>query len=160
VEGDVALGNFSDTERGLLVCLPRWVVAAASAVERDNATRTHREVEAGFLAVANGRQVGNAFVSEVATRTLDIFDEDRAHDGITTDTEAGIDNVLERARSAWELLRAKAAPGDAAAYGRWLLAVTDEVITAARSDGLLGVGGAVVTKAEQNFRDRLAQILT
>jgi hypothetical protein len=156
----MALANFTDTERSLLVRLPRWIVDAASAVERDSATRTHRELEAGFLAVANGRQVGNAFVIEVATRALDIFDEDPTHAGISADTDAGVDDVLERARSAWVLLRAKAAPGDAAAYGRWLLTITDEVITAARSDGLLGVGGALVTRAEQSFRDRLAQILT
>jgi hypothetical protein len=156
----MALANFTDTEQSLLVRLPRWIVAAASAAERDSATRTHRELEAGFLAVANGRQVGNAFVTEVATGTLDIFDEDPTDAGISADTEAGVDDVLERARSAWVLLRAKAAPADTAPYGRWLLTITDEVISAARSDGMLGVGGAVVTRAEQSFRDRLALILT
>jgi len=147
------LGSFAKAERDLLVRLPRWIVGAASAVQPDNAARTHRELEAGFLAVANGRLAKDPFLTEVANGTLDIFDEEGPID------TAGVDTVLEKAGEAWQLLRAKVTPTVAAAYARWLLDITDEVISAARSDGVLGVGGMLVTPAEQRFRDRLAQVL-
>ena len=147
------LGSFAQAERDLLVRLPRWIVGAASAVQPDNATRTHRELEAGFLAVANGRLTKDPFLTEVANGTLGIFDEEGPVD--TT----GVDAVLEKAGEAWQLLRARVTPAEAAAYARWLLDITDEVISAARSDGVLGVGGMLVTPAEQRFRDRLAQVL-
>jgi hypothetical protein len=147
------LGSFALAERDLLVRLPRWIVGAASAVQPDNAARTHRELEAGFLAVANGRLAKDPFLTEVANGTLDIFDEESP---IET---SGVDTVLEKASEAWQLLRARVSPAEAAAYARWLLDITDEVISAARSDGVLGVGGLLISPAEQRFRDRLAQIL-
>ena len=147
------LASFAEAERDLLVRLPRWIVAAASAVQPDNAVRTHREMEAGFLAVANGRLSGDRFLTEVANGTLDIFDEEGP---VAT---AEVDGVLEKAGSAWQLVRARVSSDEAAAYARWLLDITDEVISAARSDGVLGVGGLLISPAEQRFRDRLAQIL-
>ena len=148
-----ALGSFTLAERDLLVRLPRWIVGAASAVQPDNATRTHRELEAGFLAVANGRLAGDPFLTEVANGSLAIFDEEGPVD------TAGVDAVLEKAGDAWRLLRARVTAAEAVAYARWLLDITDEVINAARSDGVLGVGGVLVTPAEQRFRDRLALVL-
>jgi hypothetical protein len=56
-------------------------------------------------------------------------------------------------------VRARVTAAEAVAYARWLLDITDEVINAARSDGVLGVGGVLVTPAEQRFRDRLALVL-
>jgi hypothetical protein len=147
------LGSFTHAERDLLVRLPRWIVGAASAIQPDNAVRTHRELEAGFLAVANGRLAKDAFLTEVANGTLDVFDEEGPID------TSGVDAVLDKAGEAWQLLRARVTPADAAAYARWLLDITDEVISAARSDGVLGVGGVLISPAEQRFRDRLAQIL-
>ena len=49
------------------------------------------------------------------------------------------------------------APDDAAAYRRWLLAISDTVIAAARSHGVLGIGGSYVTELEVGFDRRLEQ---
>jgi hypothetical protein len=65
------MASFAQAERNLVVRLPRWIVGAASAVQPDNAARIHRELEAGFLAVANGRLAGNPFLTEIATGTLE-----------------------------------------------------------------------------------------
>jgi hypothetical protein len=121
------LGSFAKAERDLLVRLPRWIVGAASAVQPDNAARTHRELEAGFLAVANGRLAKDPFLTEVANGTLDIFDEEGPID------TAGVDTVLEKAGEAWQFAAGQVTPTVAAAYARWLLDITDEVISAARS---------------------------
>jgi hypothetical protein len=57
------------------------------------------------------------------------------------------------------MLAGKADPADAAAYRRWLLAITDVVISAARTGDILGFGGQLVTASEHRFRDRLAAVL-
>jgi hypothetical protein len=146
--------DFTNDERNLLVRLPRWIVAAASDAQHDNAARTHAEVEAGFIAVANGRQSANPLVAEIANLSMGVFDDKRS-----SAADGGVDGALAQAGAAWQLLRTKAHAAEASAYGRWLLDITDDVIRAARSDDVLGFGGIMVTPAEQHFRDHLAQIL-
>jgi hypothetical protein len=152
--------DFGDDEWAHLVQLPRWVVAAASAAQRDLAYRTKIEVEAGFVASAHGRETGNPFVTEVAADTMRIYDDRSTVAEIEfTDREAGIASVLDRVRAANQTLKAKADVVDAMAYRRWLLTITDIVISAARSGDFLGFGGQLVTASEQRFRDRLALTL-
>jgi hypothetical protein len=152
--------TFTADEWDQLVQLPRLVVAAASAAQHDLAYRTTREIEAGYIASANGRQTGNAFVTAVARDTMRIFDEPSTV--ATTDfadREAGIVSVLAQVRTVNQLMKSKADIGDAMAYRGWLLAITDVVITAAKSGDFLGIGGTVVTKSEHRFRDRLLVVL-
>jgi hypothetical protein len=140
-----------------LVRLPRLVVAAASAAQRDLAYRTNIEIEAGLVASARGRDSKNAFLAEVAAETLRVFDDRSVVRAVDfTDQEAGIAAVLEMAGAVNEVLGAKAAAADAKTYQRWLLAITDVVIAAARTGGFLGFGGRKVTESERRFRDRLA----
>jgi hypothetical protein len=148
--------DFGADEWELLVQTPRWVVAAASAAQRDVGYRTDHEIEQGFVATARGRHSGNAFVIEVADETLKIFDSRTVVGGADfNDREAGLSAVLERVAAANGLLAAKADPADAKAYKRWLLDITDVVISAARSNDFLGFGGELVTVSERGFRDRL-----
>jgi hypothetical protein len=152
--------EFTRDEWDSLVQLPRWVCAAASAAQRDLAYRTTIEVEVGLLSSAHGRNMGNAFLAEVAADTLHIYDDRTVAAAIEfTDVESGIVEVLDRAAAVHALLGAKAAPADAAAYRHWLLTVTDDVISAARTGDFLGFGGKLVTAAEHRFRDRLATVL-
>jgi hypothetical protein len=152
--------DFAEPEWELIVALPRWVVAAASAAQQDLAYRTNHEVEQGLVATASGRETGNAFVTEVAADTLKIFDS-RTVVGVADfeDRKAGLDSVLAKVTAVVALLAEKADPADAKAYRRWLVGITDVVITAARSNDILGFGGQLVTKAEQSFRDRLVLAL-
>jgi hypothetical protein len=152
--------DFAEPEWELIVTLPRWVVAAASAAQQDLAYRTNHEIEQGFVATASGRETGNAFVTEVAAETLKVFDS-RTVVGAADfdDRKAGIDAVLEKVAAVVALLAEKADRADAKAYRRWLVGIADVVITAARSNDILGFGGQLVTKAEQSFRDRLVLAL-
>jgi hypothetical protein len=152
--------DFARDEWDSLVRLPRLVVAAASAAQRDIAYRTNAEVEAGLVASARGRESKNAFVAAVATEALRIFDDRSTLDGVTfADVDSGIIAVLDRAAAANDALREKAAPSDAAAYRRWIVKIADVVVSAARTGGFLGFGGRRVTEAERRFRDRLAAVL-
>ncbi|HEX6870754.1 MAG TPA: hypothetical protein VF163_06625 [Micromonosporaceae bacterium] len=147
---------FADDEWNLIVRLPRWVVAAASAAQHDVAYRTNIEVEVGLIASADGRSLGSPFVTEVADQTLRVFDMKGALEGIDlSDREAGIAAVIEHARRANQILLAKAERADLLAYRAWLLKITNVVIKAARSGDFLGIGGKRVTAAEHEFRDQL-----
>lgn len=149
--------DFTDAEWDLLVRAPRWVVAGASAAEKDNRHRTQIETEAGFIAVADGRELRNALVTQIAQQSMGIYDEKPALRGIVfTDREAGMTRVIEQAAAAYALLVAKAEATDAETYRRWLLNIADTVITAARSGDVFGFGGKLITAREQRFRDRLA----
>ena len=153
-------GNFATDEWDLVVQLPRWIVAAASAAQHDLTYRTNHEVEAGFVASANGRHSGNAFVNEVAAETMGIFDKRSVVAGTDfNDRDAATANVLERVGLVNRMVTAKAAPDDGAAYRRWLVEIADVVISAARSGDILGFGGQMVTAAEHTFRDRLVLAL-
>jgi hypothetical protein len=151
---------FAKDEWDRLVQLPRWVVAAASAAQRDLPYRTNIEIEAGLIASARGRDTGNAFVAEVGSDTLRIFDDRSTVSAIEfKDTESGIATVLDRVGGVNQMLGAKADPADVMAYRNWLLAITDVVISAARTGDILGFGGQLVTASEHRFRDRLAHVL-
>jgi len=154
--------TFSDEEWNLLVNLPRWVVRAASASQRDNARRTFIEVEAGFLSIAEGRTLGSDLVKEIAQHTMDVFDQPRGRPedaGISfTDTEAALAAIIDRAQAAVALMAANA-PADVSTYRRWLLAISDEVVRAAKSHDKFGIGGVYVTESEATFDRRLERAI-
>jgi hypothetical protein len=160
-EGGVTTrADFSSEEWDLVVRLPRWIVAAASAAQNDLAYRTKIEVEAGFIASADGRELGNPFVTEVAMQTMAIYDDSAGIEKISfDDREAGIVSVLDRVRVVNQLLKQKADVADTMAYRRWLLSITGVVISAARTGDILGFGGELITKSEYRFRDRLVLVL-
>lgn len=152
--------DFGADEWNLVVELPRWVVAAASAAQHDLTYRTNHEVEAGFVASAHGRELGNEFVATVAVETMTIFDRKAVIAGTDFgDRDAAIASVLEKVGVVNRLLTAKAAGDDAKAYRRWLVEITDVVIRAARSGDVLGFGGQFVTASEHTFRDQLVLTL-
>ena len=148
---------FSNGEWYLLVRLPRWVALAASAAEADSPLRTAAEKDAGLIAIANGRGFGNRLVETLAHQLLDEFDEPDAADSRIDfkKAAAGVAAVLERARTAANVLAEKADPTETAAYRRWLLSITDTVVGVARSGAFQGG----VSEAERRFRENLAQSL-
>jgi hypothetical protein len=155
---------FDQAQWKLLVQLPRWVAQAASAAEHDSPRQTAEEEEAGLLAIADGRTSSSALVAQIATELVEVYDEQQRPDPTapTIDPhhpEAGLADVLDRARQGAALMIATAEPVEAAAYRRWLLAITDTVIGASRSGGVLGLGGQSVSENERRFREQLARAL-
>jgi hypothetical protein len=154
---------FDQAQWHLLVQLPRWVAAAASAAEHDSPTQTAREDEAGLLAIADGRTSSSTLVAQLATELVEVYDEQKPDPTAPSidvhHPQAGLAQVLERARQGAALMIANAQPNEAAAYRRWLLAITDTVIGAARSGAVLGLGGQTVSENERRFREQLARAL-
>ena len=92
-----------------------------------------------------------------AAGAVRVYDDDPKASGIDPGTEAGAEQVIQYALTAVTILRTKAEPADAAAYRRFLLVVTDGVITGLRNE-LLGIGGLQIHPTERDFRERLAAI--
>lgn len=155
--------GFTDSEWGLLVGLPQSVLTAASAAEHDSTRRTLAENAAGLEAISEGRESASPLVTAVATELVTRVGDPESGAELPaiepSDPSAYADDVLGRARAAAELLTAKTSEGDAGAYKHWLVTIAEQVVTAAPTGGILGVGGDVVTDSERVFRDRLAAVL-
>ncbi len=73
--------------------------------------------------------------------------------------QVDVGDVLTRARTATDVLSAKAGPGEAAAYRHWLVGIADQVVNAAKSGGFLGIGGSWVSESERHFVEELSTVL-
>jgi hypothetical protein len=159
--------KYTDEEWGLLVGLPQSVLIAASQAEQDGSRRTREEWTAGMTAIADGRDSASDLVRTVATDVVarqggieeDLVGGQEPPIIEFPDREAGIADVIDRARAAHELLAAKATDADAESYRFWIVTLADQVVSAAKSGDVLGFGGELVTPAERAFRDELAAVL-
>jgi hypothetical protein len=127
------------------------VVVAATAVHEDPVHRTVAEGLAGIDAIAAGRASASRLVRDVVAA---IYDEDEP------DHDPPVDgNLLAACRTAVRLLDERVGRLDADAYRNWLVAIATRVCHAARTGGLLGVAGAVVSPAERRFLAELTEAL-
>jgi hypothetical protein len=156
--------GFSDEEWSLLVGLPQSVVTAASAAESDGTRRTLAEGAAGLEAISAGRESASPLVSAVAVELVSRVGDPEVGEEPPVieppDPEAAIADTLRRAREVAALLAARVDEGEAGAYKHWLVDIAEEVVTAAPSGGVFGVGGEQVTESERQFRDELAAVLS
>jgi hypothetical protein len=139
-----------DSEWNLLVTLPGRVVIGATSAQPDRARRTVVEGLAGLDAIAAGRSSASRLVRDVVSAVYQEPD-DRPAAQEFTDRAAGIADVLAACRDADRLLRERVDRVEADAYRHWLLAIATRVCHAARTGGLLGIGGAALRPAERAF---------
>jgi hypothetical protein len=155
--------GFTDDEWGLLVGLPQAVLTAASAAESDGARRTRTENAAGLEAIAAGREAASPLVNAVAQELVSRVGDPEVGEELPMiepeDPKAMIADVLGRARTASILLGNRVDEGEAGAYKHWLIGIAEQVVSAAPSGGLLGVGGDIVSDSERRFRDELSHVL-
>ena len=155
--------GFSDEEWGLLVGLPQAVLTAASAAESDSTRATMAESAAGLETISTGRESASPLVAAVAGEIVTRVGDPEAGEELPViapeDPRAYAEDVLGRAKAAAALLAEKVDEGEAGAYQHWLVEITDQVVGAATSGGILGLGGSQVSPSERRFRDRLAQVL-
>ncbi|MEU4622296.1 hypothetical protein AB0G04_20310 [Actinoplanes sp. NPDC023801] len=155
--------GFTDAEWGLLSGLPQSVLTAASAATPDSARKTRAESAAGLDRISDARASASPLVAAAATAAVaeagdpEIGEEPPVIE--PRDPAGYAADVVARAAEAAALLAVKAAPADAETYKHWLVEIADEVVGAASSGGLLGLGGETVTESERTFRDELAKAL-
>lgn len=155
--------GFSDDEWSLLVGLPQAVLTAASAAESDSARRTMAESAAGLETISAGRESASPLVSSVAQEVVSRVGDPEVGEELPMiqpdDPQAMIADVLDRARTVSRMLAHKVDEGEAGAYKHWLVKIADQVVAAAPTGGLLGIGGDQVTDSERRFRDHLSHVL-
>ncbi|WFE39592.1 hypothetical protein [Micromonospora sp. WMMD998] len=153
----------SDEEWGLLVGLPQAVLTAAAAAESDGTRRTMAENAAGLETIAAGRESASPLVAAVAGEVVSRVGDPEAGAELPVitpdDPMVMIEDVLARAGEASALLTGKVDEGQSGAYRHWLVEIADQVVGAASTGGILGIGGDVVSDSERRFRDRLSQVL-
>ncbi len=150
---------FRRTEWDLLVKLPGRVVVAATSVHPDSTRRTVAEGLAGIGAIAAGRASASRLVRDVVAAIYDESDDDRPGAEEFRDRTAGVEAVLDSCRAAGRLLTERAGRLEADAYRHWLVAIATRVCHAARTGGLLSLGGAALSPVEQRFLTELAAAL-
>ncbi|MDG4770429.1 MULTISPECIES: hypothetical protein [unclassified Solwaraspora] len=155
--------GFSDEEWGLLVGLPQAVLNAASAAESDGGRRTRAENAAGLETISAGRESASPLVAAVAGELVSRVGDPETGEELPViepaDPQALIADVLARAGAAARLLADRVDDGEAGAYKHWLVGIAEQVVGAASTGGVLGIGGETVTESERRFRDRLAHVL-
>jgi hypothetical protein len=155
--------GFSDEEWGLLVGLPQSVLTAASAAESDGTRRTMAENAAGMEILSAGRESASPLVAAVAGEIVSRVGDPEAGAELPViapaDPQAMIGDVLVRAGEAAALLAARLDEGEAGAYKHWLVEIAEQVVGAASSGGILGLGADAVSDSERRFRDRLSHVL-
>jgi hypothetical protein len=158
-----ATWGFTDAEWGLLVGLPQAVLTAASAATHDSARKTRAENTAGLEKISDARASASPLVVAVANAALEAAgDPELGEDPPVIEPGDPIgyaQDVLDRAAQANVLLAGKASAPDAETYKHWLVEITDTVVGAASTGGVLGIGGETVTDNERAFRDDLAKAL-
>ena len=65
------------------------------------------------------------------------------------------EQVLEELRGVQAVVVAKAAPDEAAAFGRWLVAAAQAAADAAKEGGFMGIGAQQVSEREQAMLDQV-----
>jgi hypothetical protein len=156
---------FSDEEWSLLVGLPQSVMSAASAVEKNSTRHTLAESGAGLDAVSDGRASGNPLVEAIAKEMVfrvggdPELGEEPPVVVVPSDATTYVAETLSRAKQASALLAEKVDEGEAGAYRHWLVTIAEQVVEAASSGGILGIGGEQVTAAEGAFVHQLSEAL-
>jgi len=143
---------FRRDEWALLVRLPGRVVVAATSAQPDTARRTVAEGLAGIDAIAAGRASVSRLVRDVVAA---IYAETGADEPPAAaefhDPAGGVAAVLTGCREAARVLAERAGREDYDAYRHWLEAIAARVCQAARTGGVPGLGGQLVSPAEWRF---------
>lgn len=156
----LAVGEFAAEQWRLVTRLPAEVMIATIGLQDDGPRRTVAEGLAGLDAIAAGRSSDSDLVRAVVAAIYSEPEEDGpqpAPAGGEPDT--GRSAVLAGCRRVAGILRAGADPADAAAYRHWVEQVAVRVTGAARSGGVLGLGGEATSPAEREFLADLAVAL-
>lgn len=158
--------RFLPEEWDRLTRLPAQVMFAAASAEPDTPRRTVVEGLAGVDAIAGGRAFDSdlvrAVVAAIYPEPGEGGGEPEAAGPIAVefaDRARGIAGVLAGCRSAAAILAARADPADSTAYRQWLWSIAAQVCQAARSGGVLRVGGERLSDAERHFLDDLGTAL-
>ena len=144
--------DFDAEEWQTVVAAPAIAGHIVSAAQRGDAAR-EVAVMAHTYVEAEKAHPGFDLLGEVVARAP----EDVLHESSVRERPE-VDG-LERIRTAVALLEAKATPEEVDTYKRFAFDVAERVALAARSGDVLGIGGELVSDAEHEALERVAEAL-
>jgi len=135
--------------RGLLKApmLAAYAVAGSAPSRQDDFTREMAAVADGIVEGEQRAPKDSLLGAVVADIISNATDERRGQTEKLSNEDVRA-RALDTCRAAADALDAKAAPGEAYEYKRWVLVVAEKVAQAAKEGGLFGFGGAQVSGAE------------
>jgi len=149
--------SFTTEEWALLRLAPSLVSGGTSAADPSGIFASFKEATAGAAGMAEAFKANSAlelFASLAADRSIPGMPDPKTLLGEGT-REQQMQNfksaVLERVKSAVELVARKASPAEAEAYKAMLAGVAQKAAEASKEGGFLGFGGVRVSDAEQAF---------
>ena len=149
--------SFTSDEWALLRLAPSLVAGATAAADPSGIFASIKEAAAGAGVVAN------AFKTESGLELFAALATDHSIPGMPDpktllgdgSREQQLENfkdaVLERVKSATDLVARKASAGEADAYRKMLADVAEKAADASKEGGFLGFGGVRVSDKEQAF---------
>jgi hypothetical protein len=149
--------SFTSEEWTLLRLAPSLVSSGMSAAEPSGIFSTVKEAYAGATGMAEAFKANSGlelFASLAADRSIPGMPDPKSMLGEGTREQQMLNlkgAVLERVKSAVDLVNKKASPAEAAAYKNMLVAIAQKAAEASTEGGFLGFGGVRVSDAERAF---------
>jgi hypothetical protein len=149
--------NFTPEEWTLLRLAPSLVASGTSAADPSGIFSSVKEAVAGAAGMAEAFKANSGlelFASLASDRSIPGMPDPKSMLGEGT-REQQMQNfkgaVLERVKSAADLVAQKASPAEADAYRNMLVAIAQKAAEASKEGGFLGFGGVRVSDAERAF---------
>jgi len=130
-------------------------IARAVAASAGKPADTVRELGAFEASVSSATSYGNELLGEL----IDAVRDRLATGAVVGPPDRAVMDGIEAARKAGAILASLATPDDAVAVRAWLLGLARTVGSVAREGGLLGIGGAQVSHAEEQLILELSEAL-
>jgi hypothetical protein len=158
------IADYSEEEQRLLRAA---IEAAAVAISASSPGRKEETVSEGFAAArfvleSQPAYVGNTLVTSILVELLERIKEEQPFpDYVELASAPGaFDESMAVLARVVKLLDAKATPGEAEGYKRWLLDIARVVAGAGKEDqGFLGMGGVMVNDKERSAYQAIADVL-
>ena len=149
--------NFTSDEWALLRLAPSLVAGATAAADPSGIFASIKEAAAGAGVVADAFKTNRGlelFAALATDHSIPGMPDPKTLLGEGS-REQQLDNfknaVLERVKSASDLVARKASAGEADAYRKLLASVAEKAADASKEGGFLGFGGVRVSDKEQAF---------
>ena len=150
--------SFSAVEWGILCELPQRIVASAVTVDPLSGIGALLEEVAGLTQLSQGAKERPE--SELVQAVFAEYKDEGEGEAQTLElSRLGIENfvpeTLQMAVQVGEMLPERVDSFEASAYFSWLRETAESVCVAARSGGILGIGGKRISDLESEFLDAL-----
>jgi hypothetical protein len=148
--------TFTAEEWTLLRLAPSFAASGTAAADPSGLFASIKEAGAGAMGMAEALKANSGldFVALAADRSFPGMPDPQTLLGEGT-REQQMQNlkqaVLDRVKSAADLVTGKASPAEAEAYKKMLVSVAQEAANASKEGGFLGFGGVRVSDKEQAF---------